>query len=130
MSDVQVGFSPTESVAEIKTFGSTVIRGAWRPEHLTKLREAILTFFQLRRDRIERGEVAPSDRMLHTHGAGIFIHLLSEGLLDVSILREMFVGSDYHRICVEYFGDDVLYVNLSRLAFRYHDPRRSDRSFV
>lgn len=130
MSDAPVGFSSADAAAELRTFGSTVMRDAWRLDHLTRLREAICRFFEIRGERITRGEIKPSERMLHTHGAGMFLNLVNEGLLDPSMICEMFAGSDYHRLCAEYFDDDAFYVNLARLAFRRHDPCRSDRTFV
>jgi hypothetical protein len=130
MSDAQVRFSPADAAAEVRRYGSTILRQAWRPEHLGRIREAIVRFNALRSEQIANGVMKPSAKMLHTHGAGTFPQLVADRLLSPSILSEMFVGSDYRAMCVEYFQDDALYLSPSRLAFRIHDPNKSDRTFV
>jgi hypothetical protein len=122
--------STTDAVSELQAVGSTVLRGAWNPAALGVLREAIVQYAQQRAERIAAGGAQRNDRMYHTHGTGTFAALVRDGLLEMDFLRDLFVGTAYHELCAAYLGSDELYVEPKRLAFRLHDPRRSNRSFV
>jgi hypothetical protein len=125
-----VGFNPTEAVAEIRKYGSHVLRQAWDVGHLARLREAIVRYAEIRRDRVMGGQAKPLEKMMNSHGAGILPGLLHEGLLTEAFLAEMFADTAYHRICVDYFGAEELYIRPPRLGFRMHDPRATRRTLV
>jgi hypothetical protein len=130
MSEPLARTSPSDAAAEIREYGSTVLRGAWRKEHLTTLRGAIVAFNEIRAKRVAAGLEPQGGVAYHEHGAGNFPMLVAHKLLQPSILSEMFLASAYHPVCVEYLQDDAIYVSPVRLAFRIHDPLKSDRSFV
>jgi hypothetical protein len=130
MADSQPVFSAAAAAAEVVEFGSTVLRSAWRLEHLQTLRDAISAFQDRRGERIRAGALGPGERMYHTHGAGTFDHLAAQGMVDPTILTEMFRGSDYEKLCQAYFDDDEFWTQDTRLGFRIHDPLKSGRSFV
>lgn len=130
MSDTSTSFSPVEAAEELKRFGSVVLRDAWDPEHLRQLREAIVAFIEARAARVAAGEADPKELLQHQHGSGTMAMMIGAGFTKFLLLVEMFRGSDYHRLCAEHLQDDVFYVEWNRLAFRHHDPRGPDRTYV
>lgn len=120
-----------EAVQEVRDFGSTVLRQVWPPKVLARIREAIVDYSARRAARVAAGKTAiVSEKMYSTHGVGTFAALVMEGVIEVDVVSELFSGSPYQALCAAYFEDDAFYAAFSRLGFRNHDPRLSDRSFI
>jgi hypothetical protein len=124
--------APARAAAEeVRAFGSTVLRQAWPKAPLARLQAAITEFSARRAARVAAGESAvPSEKMYSTHGVGTFAGLVMEGVIGPEIIPELFVGSAYHALCAAYFEDDAFYCAFSRVGFRNHDPKVSDKSFI
>ena len=122
--------APAEAAQEIREHGSTVLREAWPAEKLAAIRAAIVNFTEWQRQRVQAGRLAPNERMYVAHGAGTFSGLSNAGFIKPDILPDLFRGSPFHDICRAYFGDEAFYSVTTRLGFRNHDPRLTDRSFI
>jgi len=125
--------TPTRSVSEaqeLSQVGSTVLRNAWDPNHLAILRTAIVAYDDRRRERVTKGDAAPSERMYTTHGVGTFAGLVHGRLVEPGLLPQMFQGSPFQALCEAYFNCDEFYASPNRLGFRIHYTSVSDRSFI
>lgn len=116
-----------EAVAEVRQFGSTVLRDAWPADHLASLRKVIADHLEQRDRMAADGTLDPRQRMLHSHRASTIAQIIG---FDAALIARMFKGSLYHQVCAEFLQDDEFYVALNRLAFRNHDPKGPARTLV
>jgi hypothetical protein len=123
--------SAAEAAREVRELGSTVLRQVWPLEPLARIRGAIAEYSARRAARVAAGTTkAPAEKMYATHGVGTFAALLVEGVIEPDFLSGLFAGSFYRDLCAAYFEDDAFYAAFSRVGFRNHDPRLSDKSYI
>lgn len=94
----------------------------WDAEHLSTLRNAILSFSDRRARLVAQGSVDPLMQHYHETGTTVLTWLIYEGLIDLDFLSAMFSGSFYQEVCKEHFGDNRLYLAPERIGSRNIRP--------
>lgn len=123
-------FSADDAAAELREFGSTVLREAWAPERLSDLRRSITTFLSDREERVAQARATPDELLQHQHGAGTVAMMQEQGFSDLSLLTDLFRNSPFHELCIAYLGGETFYAQANRLAFRRHDPKGTPQTYV